>query len=535
MRLAWLLVALTASPCLAGCLEPFGLGGPAYRVERTQLVTGDAWNREAHFSVRVREQAVLPVRIEASADDGRSLQAQGLSNATLPPVALDLPDGTWTVTYFVDGRKWERIGPARIDATPPAIHGLETLGTAQGGSYLLGAGATVDADATVRVVRQGDGAQVASALPIRLTGLGDGVHGYDVVASDAAGNQAVATVQVRAGSATQMPPGRFSLGVTSRYTSSARLWDLTDLDAYLSPAAARMAAQGEWLGEGTALTPQDPAVQAVVQQVTNAKMSTGRAALELFRWLVDHADYDSSRLTAQDLLTPAQTMKAGGGVCRDLAAIYASLLRVAGIPARLVTGYLGGRVGGFHAWVEFYGGDGHGPGAWVPVDVSPVDGPYAPTIALQAFGARLPNMLGLHAVTPGQERGDWSHAAALDVRYPPDAPAPDVELADNLTAEFREEAVLCIDPDRLARTIAPDDQACGPSFPRYAPHYLARAAFVLDYGAQVTSAKPGTTVTATLSSADPATIAPDTVETLTYGALFSSDPAAGTQTGTLRR
>src|SRR5205807_1472166 len=100
-RQAFLLAALLAAPCLAGCLAPFGLGGPAYRVERTLLATGDAWNRDGHFTVRVLEAQAVRVDIEARPPVGQVLRASGLSNATLPPVTLDLPDGTWTVAYSI--------------------------------------------------------------------------------------------------------------------------------------------------------------------------------------------------------------------------------------------------------------------------------------------------------------------------------------------------------------------------------------------------------------------------------------------------
>src|SRR5205085_262029 len=163
-------------------------------------------------------------------------------------------------------------------------------------SYLLGAGAQPEPGASVRVVDQATGNEVGRGLPLQLDGLGNAVYSYDVLATDPAGNEAVWTVQVVAGTATQLPAGKFDLGV-------------------------------------------------------------------------------EARLNATDLLDPAQTIANGGGVCRDLAALYVSLLRGDGIPARLVAGYLSGRVEGFHAWVEFYGGTGHGPSAWVPVDVSGIDGP----------------------------------------------------------------------------------------------------------------------------------------------------------------
>ncbi|HUR60865.1 MAG TPA: transglutaminase domain-containing protein [Candidatus Thermoplasmatota archaeon] len=528
------LAFLLAFALAAGCLQQLGFG-PQYRAERTQLVEPPGWNRDGRFSVRVLQAEPVAVDILAKATDGRTVQARGISNTTLPPVELQLADGTWTVDYSIAGTPWESQGPAQVDTTPPTLEGLATLGTATDGSYLLGEGARSEDGATVRVVRQEDGKAVATALPARIDGLADGLHAFDVVATDPAGNQAVATVQVRAGSATQLPPGRYTMGITTRYTDAALLWDLTRLDQDASPGAAREAVGSQWLGAGTGLDPDDPAVQGVVQDVVRPGMSSGRVAFELFRWMVDHTDYDKARLDADDLLSPAQTMQAGGGVCRDLAGLYASLLRGSGVPARLVTGYLAsGTVGGFHAWVEFYGGEGHGPGAWVPVDVSAVDGTYSPLVALQAFGSRSPDMLGLNALSPAQEQGDWSHVSSIEATYPHRSPPPDAQARHNLTIEFREHRTLCVDPERLARRVVGDPSSCGSSYPLYSPHFLSRASYVLDYGLEVEQASPGTTITVALAYPLLPALAPDTLDSLTYGASFQKDPATGKATATYR-
>jgi transglutaminase-like putative cysteine protease len=49
-----------------------------------------------------------------------------------------------------------------------------------------------------------------------------------------------------------------------------------------------------------------------------------------------------------------RVFSAGGGVCQDFAHALAALLRVGGLPARYVSGYLArpGSAGGGHAWVE---------------------------------------------------------------------------------------------------------------------------------------------------------------------------------------
>lgn len=64
-----------------------------------------------------------------------------------------------------------------------------------------------------------------------------------------------------------------------------------------------------------------------------------------------HADF-AYRKAATDVTTTAeQALERGGGVCQDYAQIFLALLRLAGIPARYVTGILEGE-GQSHAWVE---------------------------------------------------------------------------------------------------------------------------------------------------------------------------------------
>src|SRR5688572_2301085 len=244
-RLAFLL-ALAAA--MAGCLDwlPQGLEPrPDYAVARTPVLTGPgAWNKDSTFVVQVNEPQPLQVDIVADpAGPGAPLTASGLSSGG-SSVSLEIPDGTWTISYSVDGYDWEEFRNARFDGTPPTIAGLESFGETPGSaacpcSYTLGPGALVEPGASVEVVDQATGQEVANALPAALTGLDDGVHAFDVAATDPAGNQAVWTVQVVAGSATRLPDGQLTMGIVARYRTAAALWDLSDLDRYLSPAAAR--------------------------------------------------------------------------------------------------------------------------------------------------------------------------------------------------------------------------------------------------------------------------------------------------------
>lgn len=518
----WLiLLTLTGA---SGCLDLFGRAFDDHDVARSPVDT-QGWNRDGIFTVQVREAEPVDVRIEATATTGQVLTASGPSSATLPVIELAIPDGTWTITYFLDGTRWETFKQARFDSTPPTVTGLESVGAATAsGSYLLGSQAQVEPGATIQVIAQATGQTVATALPYQATGLADGIHAFDVVVRDRAGNEAGQTVQVRAGSAQVLPDGKHDLGLVARYTLDAELWDIEGLDGWITPTQARQAVGGKWLGEGQAIRPNDPVVVGIVDQEVDSGMSSGEAAFALFRWMADELDYDTSRLDQDDLLEPAATVQNDGGVCRDLAALYVSLLRAAGVPARLVTGYLGGEVNGFHAWVEFYGGSGHGPSPWVPVDVSAIGSTgdpamYSPDMALQAFGIRHTNMLPLRVMSETQEQGNWATAVAVQVSYP-QGQEPTIDLAKTLTEESPPSVgVLCVDRDTLARLDVRRSSDCPASFPLFLRDFVRSASLILDYGATIT-ASPGTEVTLTVSYPDSAAVAPGTVEQQTYGTTF---------------
>ncbi|MFD0985610.1 transglutaminase family protein [Methyloligella solikamskensis] len=88
-----------------------------------------------------------------------------------------------------------------------------------------------------------------------------------------------------------------------------------------------------------------------------------------------HAELDYQRREEHGVQTPAQTLEAGSGTCRDYAFLFMEAVRTLGFAARFVTGYLydaaaeGGEsqlVGGgaTHAWAEIFV-----PGAgWVEFD-----------------------------------------------------------------------------------------------------------------------------------------------------------------------
>lgn len=534
MRALALMLLVIVPSSLSGCAALQDLfnevNRPNVQVQRTAWHDGE-WTREPDFQVNVAEPAPHAIRIVATTAEGARLEANGTGGAGTDGVTLRLPDGTWSVTYWVDDYRWERLRDVRLDTTAPVITGLPTVLDAPSGSAVLGAAARVEAGATVRVTEQRTGVVVATTLPVPLSGLSDGVHAYDVAAEDPAGNLALVTVQVRVGDALLLPDGQYTFGIVARYRQDVVLWDLTELSAYLSREAARAAAlqltPGGYMGEGVGITPQDAAVQAVAVREVKADDNSIEAAMALFTWMAENLEYDEARLDAEGLLQPRETIDDGGGVCRDLAALYVSLLRAAGIPSRLVAGYLAGQVNGFHAWVEVYVG-GNGPSPWLPVDVSGIDGPFTSSMLLQSFGIHLPGHLPLRALTEAQEDQAWSEA--LRVSYSYLKSEPDVDLAKDLEVVFETRRVLCIDDATRARRVAATGQSCNSPF---FSEFVVSAEMLLDYGVTVASAVSGTTVTGVLSvpTGEPAS----GVEWKWYGAEFDLDAATGFATGTWKR
>ncbi len=541
-------------PAFSGCaaLREFvdAAQRPDIPVSRTPLVEND-WNTESRFMVFVHQPGGAPVRIVAVGDGG-PLEASGLATAD-DPVFLDLPDGTWKVTYFVDGHEWETFRGVRVDGTPPEPSGLEKIGDAVGGAYTIGAGATVPADASVELLNP-DGVLVSRSLPHTVRGLGDGLYAYTLTLTDEAGNRWSGVIQVRAGDAAVLEPGAYSFGIVARYTNEVRVWDLANMEAYVTPSEASAALGGRWLGAGYGIVPSDSSVQRVVAEALQPDdRSTVQIAYRLYEWLFDNLEYDEQRLASNTLMLPHQVLDdledpdaeaqrdqdAGddgladdgsgngvrGGVCRDLAATYVSLLRAAGVPARLVSGYLAGTVDGFHAWIEFYAGDRAGnPSAWMPVDVSPIDGgwddatsgaPRGPSTSMQSFGIRLPEYLPLRVISESGEVSGWSTALSSRYQYGADTQEPRISFEKAVEVQGRQDVgVLCFDLETLARTVATDSSSCSGKW--IVSDFVRVTERIIDYGVLVQSAARGTSFTVEIAFPYEDAVAPDAVDFVPY-------------------
>lgn len=476
---------------------------------RTSDVKEGQWNTDGRIRVIVDEPGHT-VRIVATGLT--TLEATAQDDAL-----LDLPDGTWNIRYYIDGKFWQKWDDVRIDATPPDLDGLERVGDARDGRYVVGAQMRLAPGENVTIVNLVTGEVVGDALPWPLVDLSDGLHPFGILVRDPAGNVAQATVQVRVGTASLLPDGAYAFGVVARYANTLRLWDLSA--SYLQPSQARVETGGAFLGNGFGIEPADPVVQEWVAEVVQPGMDTMQIARALFERMADRLEYDDARLDAQGLLRPADvlmdTEDAGGadrdgnglvdsgagngvagGICRDLAATYVSLLRAAGVPARLVSGYVAGNVNGFHAWVEFYGGAVAGQPAWIPVDVSSLDGPYTQSLLVQAFGIALPEYLMLRIVPEAAEVAGWSTALSVKYSAPGSGPVPDVGFAKSVRETRTDHATLCFDAQTLQRAMAASSGACPSRFGFYIDHVVRFAGRDLDYGIDVKKAPAGTQVNA---------------------------------------
>lgn len=96
--------------------------------------------------------------------------------------------------------------------------------------------------------------------------------------------------------------------------------------------------------------------------------STPEDKLEaLYKYVTENIDYDYSKINQLDkqyVPEVENTYTAKKGICYDYSALFASMLRSQGIPAKLVKGY-SDNVDGYHAWNEVYL-----DGEWITVDTT---------------------------------------------------------------------------------------------------------------------------------------------------------------------
>lgn len=94
---------------------------------------------------------------------------------------------------------------------------------------------------------------------------------------------------------------------------------------------------------------------ALTKQLAESCETDTELASAIYEYLVDSIRYDKQKAaTVQSgyLPDPDETLATGKGICFDYAALAAAMLRSAGIPCKLITGYVENDV--YHAWNCFY-------------------------------------------------------------------------------------------------------------------------------------------------------------------------------------
>ncbi len=113
------------------------------------------------------------------------------------------------------------------------------------------------------------------------------------------------------------------------------------------------------------LQSDDPDIQRLARHLVVREKDAFKAALRLERWVAENLTFDLGLV-----LAPAsEILKDRRGTCLGFATFLATLARAAGIPARIVFGYVYalGMFGG-HAWTEILAGE-----EWIPLDAAIVN------------------------------------------------------------------------------------------------------------------------------------------------------------------
>nr|WP_320015274.1 transglutaminase-like domain-containing protein [uncultured Desulfobacter sp.] len=130
-----------------------------------------------------------------------------------------------------------------------------------------------------------------------------------------------------------------------------------------------------YMGPTRFIPTNDFEMQQIARKATEGKKGTLEKAQAIYDWVVENTFRDPA-VKGCGLASPTRTLQQckGGGKCADLSAVFVTLVRAAGIPARDVYGLRlgspkdGDVTSGFHCWAEFYL-----PGTgWVMVDPADV-------------------------------------------------------------------------------------------------------------------------------------------------------------------
>jgi transglutaminase-like putative cysteine protease len=133
----------------------------------------------------------------------------------------------------------------------------------------------------------------------------------------------------------------------------------------ISPEAAAYLESGE-------ITDQNPKIQALAQELAAGKTDAYEVVYTLADWTTRNVEYSLASVGQPAIQRSSEVLSSREGKCDELTALFISMNRALGIPARFVAGYaytnshLFDQPWGGHGWAEVWlPGQG-----WVPFDVT---------------------------------------------------------------------------------------------------------------------------------------------------------------------
>lgn len=468
------------------------LGSDKIRYEVRLGPNGGSFNDATHVATTAEPQASVAV----PTDGGHTVWVR--------PVA----DRSGRATAF---------GPFRIDASPPPTPLLTAPAEPPGYRFDVTWTETADLSGirTYELQRRLAGTNWESLTSSTSTlhredQVGSGGYEYRVRALNGAGvaSEWSAPVSVTVRAPMQNPgAGVLTYGIHANYTGFLHLWDLSDPGKYVSTTGVPSAIRATYLGAEPKIEVNNETLRFLVQTIIGGETNTLRIAEKLFIYLFDHADYDTFNATnpGHSFQRAGLTLDRGLGICGDLAVLYTTLLRIAGVPARPVHGYLDNAlsgIGGFHMWVEVYVGPADSPKPWMTVDVSGVTGTFEPADLFPYFGVFNPDYLALGNELDYDRYDDdqWNTWARFRYSYTGARPeVADQSIVRDYESEYgrlffdevtkRTKYSPCANPN-AARPEDPCPNEPAPAGFRQFYGAKGSSKKVIDYGARLVSALP---------------------------------------------
>jgi transglutaminase-like putative cysteine protease len=130
--------------------------------------------------------------------------------------------------------------------------------------------------------------------------------------------------------------GAASLSIRYHMKLYSTLWDIDEDDSAtindIPPAYQK------YLGTEWKITPDDPQVQSLSQQIVGSETDVYLILLKIYKWMDDNLEYNTQR--SAEPKSCSVTLADGQGDCDDQAILLASLARAAGVPVWLNLGII---------------------------------------------------------------------------------------------------------------------------------------------------------------------------------------------------